>query len=34
MISGSIGGSSTFMIEFVGGKIGEKYYENKKSQIK
>ena len=34
MIGGSIGGSSTFMIEFVGGKIGEKYCEYKKSQIK
>ena len=34
MIGGAIGGTPTSMIEFVGGKIGENYFENKKSQIK
>ncbi len=34
MIGGSIGGTPTSLIEFVGGKIGENYFENKKSQIK
>ena len=34
MIGGSIGATSGSMIDFVGGKIGEKYFEYKKSQIK
>ena len=34
MLTGSLGGTSTSMISFVGGKIAEIYFEYKKSQIK